>query len=191
LTKTIGNTEVILTKAHFENLFFEAYADLCAYAKLFVNDLDEAEEIVQDIFVKFWENRSEIEILASSRAYLFKAVRNSCLNFIKHRKIEDSYKQQNQAIRDEGIFAVDEELAGSELEQKIRIAIDKLPPERKKIFIMCRFEGLRYKEIADKTGISVKTVENQMGKAMKFLKEELSDYIPLIAFLALANFFEN
>ena len=78
----------------------------------------------------------------------------------------------------------------SELEQKIRKTIDQLPIERKKIFILSRYEGLKYKDIADKLGISVSTVENQMVKALKFLREELKDYLPWII-LFFSNFFKN
>jgi RNA polymerase sigma-70 factor, ECF subfamily len=169
-----------MSQKDFEHLFKTYYADCCSYANLLLKDLEVSEEIVQDIFVRFWENKNSLGIEKSMRAYLFKSVRNSCLNFIKHRQIEESYKQFNAEERDAGSFGLDEEYEGDELELKIRKAIDMLPPERKKIFIMCRFEGMRYKEIADKTGISVKTVENQMGKAAKFLKEELSDYFPVI-----------
>jgi RNA polymerase sigma-70 factor (ECF subfamily) len=146
---------------------------------------------VQDLFVKYWLNRAKICISSSHRSYLFKSVRNSCLNFIKHRGIEENYRQYNNEEIEKGTFSLDEEFEGIELESKIRNAIDRLPPERKKVFIMCRFEGLKYMEIAEKSGISVKTVENQMGKAMKFLKEELAEYFPLITFLFLYTYFEQ
>lgn len=119
---------------------------------------------------------------------MFRSVRNSCLNFIKHQKIEETYKAYNEEDRTSGSLSVDDEFVGSELEIKIREAIDRLPPERRKVFIMSRFEGLKYKEIADKQGISVKTVENQMGKALKFLRKELSDYTNLITILFIQIF---
>ncbi len=157
---------------------------------MFLKDLDAAEEIVQDLFVKFWENRATIKISSSVRSYLFTSVRNSCLNFIKHLKIEESYKQYNEIERESGSITVDEEFEGSELEKQIRKAIDQLPPERKKVFIMSRFEGLKYREIAEKSGISIKTVENQMGKAIKFLRQELVEYTTIIA-IVFANFFSE
>lgn len=150
---------------------------------MFLNDLDAGEEIVQDLFVKFWENRNSINITSSVRSYLFSSVRNSCLNFIKHRKIEESYKQYNEEQRESGAVSAEDELEGSELEIQIRKAIDQLPPKRKKVFIMSRFEGLKYREIAEKSGISIKTVENQMGKAIKFLRQELADYTTFITLL--------
>ncbi len=155
---------------------------------MFLKDLDTAEEIVQDLFVKFWENRVSIKISSSVRSYLFTSVRNGCLNFIKHLKIEESYKKYNELERESGSLTVDEEFEGSELEKQIRKAIDQLPPERKKVFIMSRFEGLKYREIAEKSGKSIKTIENQMGKAIKFLRQELADYTTIIS-IVFANFF--
>ncbi len=155
---------------------------------MFLNDLDAAEEIVQDLFVKFWENRNNIKISSSVRSYLFRSVRNSCLNFLKHLKIEETYKQYNEEQRESGVISAEDEFEGSELEIKIRKAIDQLPPARKKVFIMSRFEGLKYREIAEKSGISIKTVENQMGKAIKFLRQELADYTNfIILFLIYLN----
>jgi len=151
---------------------------------MFLKDLEAAEEVVQELFVKLWENKDTTEITSSIRSYMLRSVRNSCLNFIKHQKVEENYKLYNEELRNESSLTVDEELEGSELEKKIREVIDQLPPERKKIFIMSRFEGLKYREIADKSGISIKTVENQMGKAIKFLREELAEYTTLIVLIS-------
>jgi RNA polymerase sigma-70 factor (ECF subfamily) len=170
----------IQSQKEFEQIFHSLYGELCSYANMFLKDLEAGEEIVQELFVKLWENRESVDIKSSVRSYLLRAVRNSCLNFLKHQKVEESYKQYNEEIRNESSFALDEEYVGSELELKIREVIDQLPPERKKIFLMSRFEGLKYREIADKSGISIKTVENQMGKAIKFLREELAEYTTLL-----------
>lgn len=180
LEKTRNNIKNIHTQKGFEQMFHKHYGELCSYANMFLNDLEAAEEIVQDLFVKFWENRNNIKITFSARSYLFRSARNSCLNFLKHQKIEETYKQYNEEQRESGSYSVDDEFEGSELEMQIRKAIDQLPPERKKVFIMSRFEGLKYREIAEKSGISIKTVENQMGKAIKFLRQELADYTTFI-----------
>ncbi len=188
LTQTNNNIKNINTQEGFEHLFHSRYAELCSYANVFLNDLDAAEEIVQDLFVKFWENRENINISSSVRSYLFRSVRNSCLNFIKHKKIEETYKQYNEEQRESGTVSVDDEFEGSELEIQIRKAIDQLPPKRKEVFIMSRFEGLKYKEIAEKSGISVKTVENQMGKAIKFLRQKLADYTAFLILMLIKLF---
>lgn len=174
----------IQSQKEFEQIFHSLYGELCSYANMFLKDLEAGEEIVQELFVKLWENRESVDIKSSVRSYLLRAVRNSCLNFLKHQKVEESYKQYNEEIRNESSFALDEEYVGSELELKIREVIDQLPPERKKIFLMSRFEGLKYREIADKSGISIKTVENQMGKAIKFLREELAEYTTLLILIS-------
>lgn len=100
------------------------------------------------------------------------------MNHLKHDKIREVYKTSVEHDLLYGQHSGEEEMIISELEEKIREAIDRLPMERKKVFIMSRYEGLTYNQIAQKLGISVKTVENQMGKALRTLREELSDYLP-------------
>jgi len=137
-----------------------------------------SEEVVQEVMFKIWVNRESLDIKTSMQSYLFRAVRNGCLNVLKHVDIREEFKAYNEAIRNEPQRSQEEEVIISELELKIRQAIDQLPMERKKVFILSRYEGLSYSEIANELGISVKTVENQVGKALKFLREELADYLP-------------
>ncbi len=153
---------------------------------MFLKNLEASEEVVQETFVKLWENRKTLNITSSLKSYLFRAVRNSSLNVIKHEKIKDKYKSYNEYEIKNHSASLDEEIDASELEIKIRKSIDLLPSERKKAFIMSRYEGLKYKEIAEKLNISKKTVENQIGKALKFLKSELAEYMTIIVLL-LAN----
>lgn len=135
---------------------------------------------MQEVFFKLWKNRAELEIQTNLKSYLFRAVRNGCMNLIEHIQVRDSYKILNEEdIKDAESRYIDEAIV-SELEQRIRETIDKLPTERRKIFIMSRFDGLKYREIADRLGISVKTVENQMYQALKFLRDNLVDYLPLL-----------
>lgn len=164
----------------FEQLFHDQYPSLCSYANMFLNDIPASEDIVQEVFFKFWQNRKETEIRTSVKSYLFRAVRNACLNLIDHLKVREEYGRHLKIEMPGGPATVDDEPVVSELEEKIRLAIDALPPERRKIFILSRYEGLKYKEIAEKQGISVKTVENQMGKALAFLREQLIEYLPLV-----------
>jgi RNA polymerase sigma-70 factor (ECF subfamily) len=166
--------------ADFEKLFKSQYSKLCSYANLFLNDPDAAEDVVQEVFFKLWKNRDELSINTTLKSYLFRAVRNGCMNVIDHISVRDAYKVVNEEdIRDYESNLIDETIV-SELEQRIRESIDQLPSERRKIFILSRFEGLKYREIADKLNISVKTVENQMYQALRFLRENLVDYLPLI-----------
>jgi RNA polymerase sigma-70 factor (ECF subfamily) len=158
---------------------------MCGYAKKYLSDLDQAEEIVQDIFFNFWSKRHNLQISTSLEAYLFRSVRNSCLNFLKHLKVREQYKLANeQSIKNEEKNVQDQVIA-LELQDKIDTCVEQLPPERKKIFKMSRYEGFKYREIADELGISIKTVEVQMGKALKFMREQLVDFLPVICVLFL------
>jgi RNA polymerase sigma-70 factor, ECF subfamily len=163
-------------EAAFKELFLLHYAALCGYARKYINDLDQAEEVVQDLFFNLWQKKDQLDITVSIEAYLFRSVRNSCLNLLKHYKIRETYKVANQqAIRESEGLTVDTYVE-NELRDNIEVAIESLPTERKKIFKMNRLEGMNYKEIADVLGISIKTVEAQMSKALKYLREHLADY---------------
>ena len=174
----------IKDKADFEGLFKQHYSILCSYANKFLNDVDASEEVVQDLFCNLWNNREKLEI-SSIKSYLFRSVRNSCYNLIKHINIREEYKAYNESEIKLEEDRVEDNINASELEQKIRETIDLLPAERKKVFIMSRFDGMKYREIAEKQNISIKTVENQMGKAIKFLKEQLSEYMILVSIAVL------
>ena len=190
-TNSYSEQSVVLeTEAGFEHLFKAHYSALCSYANMFLNDLDAAEDVVQEVFFKFWQNYSETEIRTSVKSYLFRAVRNACLNLIDHLKVREEYGRYLKTDMPGGPVSHDDEAVVSELEERIRAAIDALPPERRKIFILSRYEGLKYQEIAERHGISVKTVENQMGKALAFLRQELIDYLPLILMI-FKGFFRN
>jgi RNA polymerase sigma-70 factor (ECF subfamily) len=166
--------------AAFEQLFRSQYSRLCSYANLFLSDPDAAEDVVQEVFFKLWKNRDELVITSTVKSYLFRAVRNGCMNVIDHISIREAHKLINEEDMKESESHLIDEAIVSELEQRIRETIDQLPPERRKIFVMSRYEGLKYREIADRLNISVKTVENQMYQALQFLRTRLADYLPLL-----------
>jgi len=168
----------IRTRTDFEQLFKENYNALCSYANNFLRDLDASEEIVQEVMFRLWINRETIVFGSSSRSYLFRSVRNGCLNLLKHMNVREEYRAAREAQLQEFQRSHEDELIISELGQKIRDAVDRLPTERKKVFIMSRYEGLTYAEIAARLNLSVKTVENQMSSALRTLREELADYLP-------------
>ncbi|MBN1926843.1 MAG: RNA polymerase sigma-70 factor [Prolixibacteraceae bacterium] len=160
-------------KQSFEKLFRYYYAPLCHFSRKYIADADECEEVVQGFFLKVWEKRMELDINTSVKNYLFSSVRNRCLNYIKHQKIKLGYK--NEVIQNDNTsFNPDDYLLEVDLQKKIREGIDSLPARRKEIFLLSRDEGLKYREIADRLGISIKTVETQMGQALKDLREKLS-----------------
>lgn len=162
----------------FEMVFRDYYKPLVRYGSTFLKDPDEAEDIVQQVFVSLWEKRAQLDIHTSIRAVLYKAVQNACLNKIKHLKVRHAYAEDFKAV------SVHEDAADpvqvNELNERIQMAVNHMPEQCGRIFRMSRFEQLRYQEIADQLGLSVKTIENQMGKALKIVREELKDYLPLL-----------
>ncbi|WP_111672765.1 RNA polymerase sigma-70 factor [Algoriphagus litoralis] len=167
----------------FEMLFKTHYQSLCRYANSILKDPDGAEEVVQATFIGLWEKRKTISIDSSLKSYLYRAVRNSCLNELKHEQVKQRYMAQ-QAVQDEVHSQPADHLSiHAELEEKIKAAIQTLPDQCRLIFTMSRFEELKYQEIADQLNLSVKTVENQMGKALKLMRAQLKEYLPLLAIL--------
>lgn len=167
----------------FEVIFRKYYQSLCNYANSMLKEIDEAEEVVQNLFSGIWEKRTELEISVSLKSYLYRAVHNHCLNRIKHLKIREEYQQYANSYYESSYESVSQSVIKNELERKIEEAIDKLPEQCRLIFRLSRFEELKYHEIAEQLGISPKTVENQIGKALKILRVELAEYLPLVILL--------
>ena len=159
----------------FEVLFHKYYGHLCLFASSILNNDSSAEEIVQDFFVKLWEKRDQITIESSVKNYFFRSVKNLCLNFIQHNKTKLRYAEkvisdaENNSLFNDGFSEID-------LADKIEESIQALPEKRREIFRMSREEGLKYLEIAKKLNISIKTVESQMGHALRHLREKLKNY---------------
>jgi RNA polymerase sigma-70 factor (ECF subfamily) len=178
-TATISeNPSPIRTRADFEALFRTHYSALCSYANGFLKDVDASEEVVQEMMFRLWTGRESLVINSSLKSYLYRSVRNGCLNVLKHLDVREEYKSFRERENVDSQRSQEDEMIISELEVRIREAIDRLPVERRKVFILSRYDGMSYNKIAEKLGISIKTVENQMGKALKTLREELSDYLP-------------
>ncbi len=173
----------------FEHLFHKYYPSLCLFARQYMEDDEKAEEIVQDMFVKIWSKRKELTIETSFKQYLLRSVKNQCLNLLQHLKIRQKYAQKikEDAKDDLGTpFLMEFGLA-----EKIEASINSLPEKRKEIFKLSREDGLKYREIADELGISVKTVEAQMGLALKQLREMLKDYKDYLVGLLMILKFES
>ncbi len=157
----------------FESLFRSTYSSLVNYARTILKDNDTAEEIVQDLFYILWRDRGKIKINTSLNGYLFRSVYNKSMHYLEHQKVVKRHAGQAAA----GISIDNEDpvevLKYKELHEKITLIIEKLPERCARIFCMSRFEGLKYSEIADQLSISVKTVEANMGKALKEFRNEL------------------
>ena len=164
----------------FEMLFRTYYQPLCRYAYSFLQDKEGAEEIVQSTFLMVWEKRDTLAIRTSVKPYLYAMVRNACLNVLKHEKIKQKHAGEELAVADRSYDSVSQMVASNELEYKIKAALERLPEQCRMVFKLSRFEELKYAEIAEQLNISVKTVENHMGKALKIMREQLKDYLPLI-----------
>ena len=168
-----------LDKRSFELLFRENFTALTGFARKYVKDLDTAKEITHDVFINLWEKRNEIDSGKPLHSYLFTSVRNRCLNYIRDQrkfdKTEDIAENPGYSHLAENADPVEM----MELEERINLAIDSLPEKCREIFIMNRFRDLKYAEIAKELDISVKTVEAQMSRALKSLREKLAAYLPL------------
>jgi RNA polymerase sigma-70 factor (ECF subfamily) len=168
----------------FEQVFRSHFKRLHAYACTIMREVGPAEEIVQNVFLKLWEKKAEITIRENASAYLYRAVHNESLNYLRHQKVRSAY--QSYAMRQHKQTEQEkpaEKVIMGELEKKLETALRELPEQCRTIFQLSRFEDLKYKEIADKLGLSVKTIENQMGKALKLLRLKLVDFLPTILLL--------
>jgi len=163
----------------FEQLFNEYFVQLTNFAKSYVRDEDAAKELAQDAFINLWQKKDEIDKEKSIKSYLFTTVRNRSLNYIRDNK---KYKSEFLDIELEksNDFFEGDILTSKELQERITASINSLPDKCRRVFEMSRFEDLKYKEIAEELNISIKTVENQMGKALKVLRKDLKEYLPIL-----------
>lgn len=162
----------------FQTLFFEFFPSLCVFAHRYVDDWETCEDIVQDTFFKIWKNRKNIEINTSGRNFLLTSVRNSSVDYLRKKDVEHNWRLKE--LEQNPGYASDELYSTVELEKMLNTALEKLPDNIRVVFEMNRFEGETYTNIALKQGISIKTVEAYMSKALKHLRVELKDYLPLI-----------
>jgi len=159
----------------FEILFHKYYGYMCLYASKIIQDDGSAEEIVQDFFVKLWEKREYLNIETSLNSYLFRSVKNLCINYFQHNKTK--LRHARHILSEvENNFSDDDNYPEIDLSIKIEESINSLPEKRKEIFRLSRQDGLKYHEIATKLNISIKTVETQMSLAIKTLREKLKNY---------------
>ena len=171
----------------FDFFFNYYYPGLCVYAQKMISIPEqEARDLVQDVFVKFWNDREKSDIRFSIRSYLFASVKNRCFDLLrkKDRNIKVQEITNEAAVTDE-LF---ETFVLSELEALFNKSLDKLPEHCREVFEMSRLHGLKNREIAAKLDISEKTVENQITKALHILRNELKDYLPLLFLFDLFHF---
>ena len=170
-------------------LFRSHFSGLCFFAHKYVKDFEAAKEIVQDAFLSLWEKRETIDMDRPVKSYLTMIIHNKCTNYLR-----DNRKFDQNILHIENLAEVPEydgadSMVEEELKNKIDSAIDELPEKCKQIFVMNRYENLKYQEIAVKLEISVKTVETQMSKALQHMRIRLAEY--LTVFLTLVFGFFN
>lgn len=165
----------------FQQLFKDLYPDLVLYASRFIDDFDTCKDIVQEVFARFWEENHKLRNHKLVRPYLYKAVKNKALNYIKRGSI---FSRLDDILMESNIKEMETEnhdaisfLSFNSLQEDLENAIDELPEQRRKIFRMSRFEQLKHKEIAVKLNISPKTVETQIYRSLSFLRDKLRHHL--------------
>lgn len=163
----------------FRLLFESYYPALCIYAKRFIDERATREDLVQDVFFSLWENRKSLSVETSARSYLVVAVRNRCLNFLRHNRVESCDFSRLESLppyaeNHDDLYTL------AELRELLAKALSKLPEDYRRVFESNRFEEKSYGEIADAMHLSVRTVERYKNKAVEILKKELKDYLPSV-----------
>ena len=161
----------------FSDIFSAYYKDLIFFAYTFTHDLSCSEDIVQDTFVKLWEDHEKLNITVSLKSILLKTIQNKCIDWHRHKKIVNNhsiYIIDNSPLYE---YDTDNYILRSELEGRIEKAIANLPEKLKEAFEMSRFEGLKYQEIAAKLNVSIRTVEVRISKALELLRKSLIDFL--------------
>jgi RNA polymerase sigma-19 factor, ECF subfamily len=161
----------------FDAIFRANYALLVRVAESMLHERATAEEIAQDVMLELWRRREQLDVTESVRGYMLQATRNRTLNHLRHRAIER--RSEPQIIESSArVPLADTAAREAEIETAIRAAVAELPGRCRAVFELSRVEGLKYAEIAERLGISVKTVEVQMGKALRVLRERLKPWLP-------------
>lgn len=176
LVKKIRNGD----DAAFEQLFRAYFKLLTVYAASFLKDLDVAQDLTQDVFVRLYERKSSLEIHSSLKSFLYTTVRNKCLDYIKINRIHNDHKEVIKKQFAGAEIEHSDRVMQVELQQQIYNAIDALPEQRQKIFKLSRLNGKSNQEIASELDLSKRTVETHISNALKNLKEQLSGYINLV-----------
>lgn len=171
IIKAIGKGDITA----FQQVFDAYYESLCQYGYTLLKDSNEAEDIVQSMFVKIWEKREQLDIKNTIRSYLFKSVYHQCINHLEHRTVK--LRHQVRTTHEMQMETQQPEAFPHELEENITAAINGLPRQCRIIFMMSRYEDLKYAEIAQHLNISANTVENQISKALKILRLKLKDVL--------------
>ncbi|NBB75719.1 MAG: RNA polymerase sigma-70 factor [Bacteroidetes bacterium] len=162
----------------FREMFHAHYGALCAFAAQYVGSLDKARDVVQEVFLTIWEHRADWTLTGSLKAYLYQAVRNRALNATRNRDTRrQAYAAHRQRHAQANHRTAEDDTYYHQLSEAVRRAVDELPARRRMVFLLHRRHDFTYREIAEIMDIAPKTVENQMGRALKSLRQRLSEDI--------------
>jgi RNA polymerase sigma-70 factor (ECF subfamily) len=172
----------------FDVLFRKYYVQLCGFAYTFLHSRETAEEIVQEVFIRFWEQRRQININTSFLSYLYTSVKNQSVNELRKRNIRKQYENEYAKADMENEDVIQDENTTGKIKKAVESACKKLPSKCREIFELSRNDGLTYEEIAEYLNISKKTVENQMGIAFQKLRQQLEPFLHLLLTLFILFF---
>jgi len=168
----------------FNFIFEHFYSSLCFFSFKYVSDMDKARSLVQQVFVDIWIKREKLEVSRSVKSYMYNAVRNKSIDYLRKEKNTIQITEKIENIKEIPFHDLIEE---TEQINKINNVINDLPEKCREIFILCRFEGMKYKQIAEKLDISIKTVEMQVSIALKKIRKKLSNQDTINLFLLLIS----
>ncbi|MBB4034330.1 RNA polymerase sigma-70 factor (ECF subfamily) [Dysgonomonas hofstadii] len=169
----------------FSEIYISYYSKLLRFAREYVVVNEDAENIIQDVFVKLWERQDSLHLIDNINAYLFRLVRNKCLDYLRHKlstekcnkSVQNTFEMELN-LKIQSLDRFDETFVSEKnMEKIVSDAIDSLPNKCREIFLSSRIEGLKYREISERFNISVNTVENQMSIALKKLRIKLKDHL--------------
>lgn len=178
-----------MDKIFFRSLFDEHYRPLCNFAYRITGDIDQAEDIVQDVFVKLWNTKEMLQKDKNVRSYIYMMVRNHSLEIVRREGIGAKINKEILYLHTDKSASMidDEEIEKYKLIDKIYVSIRQLPPKCSEVFTMSKINGLSYAQIAERLDISVKTVENHISKALRLLREMLADSTAIITILIIGS----
>jgi len=174
-------------KTAFELIFRFYYPGLLVFTSQIIKDKVQAEDILQEFFIRIWDRRYSLNKADSLKSYFFTSVKNRSLNFLKKQKTNSEVISKIKEQTEKSIFYEPDVFVVSELQEKIKDSLSKLPPRCNEVFVLNRLQGYTNDEISVKLGISKRTVETQISNALKILKTELKDYIGLLFLLELLS----
>ena len=162
----------------FEEIFRRYYSPLCWYAAGTTGTVESAEEIVEELFYVLWKNRADLQVFQSVKSYLYRSVRNEAVQYCEHQEVKERYRASVMKGEEPGDSSDPHcQMEYQELQNLIQYTLGKLPQRRRQIFEMHRMKGMKYAEIAASLSLSVKTIEAEMTKTLRVLRNEIDNYI--------------